>query len=95
VLDADVVRALASADLDWFATHPEAPLAAELWCTGGPAWQALAGAATRTPAGTRIVADIGYDAAPYGVGYLVSTWSLAPNPSSRESERLRPREGAQ
>jgi hypothetical protein len=76
--DADVVRALAGADLKWFETNPDAQLAAELWCTGGPAWQALAGAATRTPSGARIVADIGYDAAPYGVGYLVSTWSVIP-----------------
>jgi hypothetical protein len=79
VFDADVVRALASADLDWFATHPDPPLAAELWCTGGPAWQALAGAATQAPPQTRIEADILYDAAPYGVGYLVSTWSTAPD----------------
>jgi hypothetical protein len=75
--DADVVRALSRADLKWFATHPDPGLAAELWCTGGPAWQALAGAATQVPADARIVADIGYDAAPYGVGYVVSAWSLA------------------
>jgi len=74
--DAEVVRALSSADLEWFATHPDAGLAAELWCTGGPAWQALAGAATQAPAGAGIVGDIGYDAAPYGVGYVVGTWSL-------------------
>ena len=74
--DAQVVRALSSADLEWFATHPDMRLAAELWCTGGPAWQALAGAATQSPIGAQIVAEIGYDAAPYGVGYVVSTWSL-------------------
>ncbi len=75
--DAEVVRALSSADLEWFATHPDARLAAELWCTGGPAWQALAGAATQAPAGAEVSAEIGYNAAPYGVGYVVSTWSLA------------------
>jgi hypothetical protein len=77
--DADVVRALASMDLDWFATNPDSRLAAELWCTGGPAWQALAGGATRTAPQTRIEADILYDAAPYGVGYMVCTWSIAKN----------------
>jgi hypothetical protein len=74
--DAEVVRALSSADLEWFATHPDAKLAADLWCTGGPAWQALAGAATQAPIGADIRTEIGYDAAPYGVGYVVSTWSL-------------------
>jgi hypothetical protein len=74
--DAEVVRALSSADLEWFVTHPDAQLAADLWCTGGPSWQALAGAATQAPAGAGIVGDIGYDAAPYGVGYVVGTWSL-------------------
>jgi hypothetical protein len=79
--DAEVVRALSSADLDWFATHPDARLAADLWCTGGPSWQALAGAATQAPAGAGVAAEIGYDSAPYGVGYVVSAWSLvhAPN----------------
>jgi hypothetical protein len=51
-------------------------LAADLWCTGGPAWQALAGAATQAPIGADILTEIGYDAAPYGVGYVVSTWSI-------------------
>jgi hypothetical protein len=75
--DAEVVRALSEADLEWLATHPDPQLAAELWCTGGPAWQALGGAATQAPIGADIVAEIGYDAAPYGVGYVVSAWSLA------------------
>jgi hypothetical protein len=81
--DAEVVRALSRADLDWFATHPDPRLAAELWCTGGPAWQALGGAATQAPISANIAAEIGYDAAPYGVGYVVSAWSLAHPPEKR------------
>ncbi|MDQ1711764.1 MAG: hypothetical protein QOE45_1214 [Frankiaceae bacterium] len=70
--DAAVVRALRDAD-------PAALLAldpaddAALLVAGRAAWQVLAGAAgTGTYRG-----EVTYDAAPYGVGYLVATWSRA------------------
>lgn len=48
-------------------------LAAELWATGVPAWQAVAAASV----GEGQQAELLYDDAPYGVGYLVATWSAA------------------
>jgi hypothetical protein len=70
--DAAVARALRDAD-------PAALLAldpaddAALLVAGRAAWQVLAGAAGRD----RFDGDLTYDAAPYGVGYLVATWSRA------------------
>jgi aromatic ring-opening dioxygenase LigB subunit len=70
--DAAVARALRDAD-------PPALLAldpgmdAELLVAGRAAWQVLAGAAE----GGRWRGAVTYDAAPYGVGYLVATWSRA------------------
>jgi aromatic ring-opening dioxygenase LigB subunit len=70
--DAAVARALRDAD-------PAALLAldpaddAALLAAGRAAWQVLAGAAGRD----RFDGDLTYDAAPYGVGYLVATWSRA------------------
>lgn len=59
-------------------------LAAELLAAGRPAWQVLAGAvlaSAKAVAGATTSADVAgvtaalhYDAAPYGVGYLVATW---------------------
>lgn len=48
----------------------DAGLARELMAAGRAAWQVLAGAAS----GSRWSAEVGYDAAPYGVAYLVATW---------------------
>jgi hypothetical protein len=45
-------------------------LADELLVQGRAAWQVLAGAA----AGSTWRGQVRYDAAPYGVGYLVATW---------------------
>ncbi|HEX4427809.1 MAG TPA: hypothetical protein VHZ96_00920 [Frankiaceae bacterium] len=53
---------LASIDLD---------LARELLAAGAPAWRAASGLL----AGTSWQATVSYDDAPYGVGYLVATWS--------------------
>jgi hypothetical protein len=67
----DVAGALAAAD-------PAALLAldpagsTDLKVAGRAAWQVLAGAA-----GDRWRGAVHYDAAPYGVGYLVATWSAA------------------
>ena len=44
-----------------------------LLVAGRPAWQVLAGAAR----GSAWRGEVRYDAAPYGVGYLVATWSRA------------------
>ena len=70
--DAAVAAALRDAD-------PDALLAldpaddAELLVAGRPAWQFLAGAAR----GAEWRGELHYDAAPYGVGYFVATWSRA------------------
>jgi hypothetical protein len=75
--DAEVARALAEPDPAWL-THGLAPLAcAELWAAGRPAWQFLAGAATRTPPDAPVAARMLYDAAPFGVGYFVAEWTTA------------------
>jgi len=72
--DAAVARALAGADLDWLSDALAPVACAELWVAGRPAWQFLAGAATQTPHDSTIAARMHYDAAPYGVGYLVAGW---------------------
>ncbi|GAA5181622.1 hypothetical protein GCM10023322_16730 [Rugosimonospora acidiphila] len=72
VLDGMTAKALAAADLDGLLALDPA-LATELTAAGRPAWQALAGAA----AGADWRAELLYDAAPYGVGYLVASWVRA------------------
>jgi hypothetical protein len=67
--DAAVVEALRSGDPAAL-LHLDAALGAELLAGGRAAWHVLAGAA----AGGRFETEIGYDAAPYGVGYLVARW---------------------
>jgi hypothetical protein len=74
--DAAVASALSGADAtSLLALDPE--LAAHLWCDGRAAWQAAAGAvladAAAAPGGWR--GRLRYDAAPFGVGYLVATWT--------------------
>jgi hypothetical protein len=58
----------------------DAGLADELLAAGRPAWQVLAGAAgagdTRRPGTWRATVD--YAAAPYGVAYLVASWTRDP-----------------
>ena len=67
--DASVSAALAAADPAALADL-DVVLAEDLLVQGRAAWQVLAGAA----AGTPWRGEVTYDAAPYGVGYLVSTW---------------------
>lgn len=67
--DAEVARALGHADPAALLAL-DATRAAELMAAGRPAWQVLAGAAH----GADLQGDLLYDAAPYGVGYLVATW---------------------
>jgi aromatic ring-opening dioxygenase LigB subunit len=68
--DARVAEALGAADPDaLMALDPG--LAAALKASGRAPWQVLAGAAA--PAG--LTGTLLYDEAPYGVGYLVATWS--------------------
>lgn len=70
--DAAVAAALAAADPDAL-LKLDVDLAVELLAAGRPAWQVLAGAAAGRPWG----GTLHYDAAPYGVGYLVASWLRA------------------
>jgi len=68
--DAQVARALGAADVAAI-EELDAELAYELKASGRAPWQVLAGAAEdRDLAGTLL-----YEDAPYGVGYVVATWS--------------------
>ncbi|MGW1778392.1 class III extradiol dioxygenase subunit B-like domain-containing protein [Streptomyces sp. NPDC002143] len=68
--DAEVARALGAADVAALkALDPE--LASELKVSGRASWQVLAGAAE--DAG--LTGVLLYEDAPYGVGYVVATWS--------------------
>lgn len=67
--DAAISAALAAGDPALLATDLLA--GAQLLAAGAPAWVAT----SRMLAGTRWAADVTYDDAPYGVGYLVATWS--------------------
>jgi len=71
--DAVISTALAAADLDALGSL-DAGRAAELWASGVPALRALAETA-RADGGGGWQARLRYDAAPYGVGYWVATWS--------------------
>jgi hypothetical protein len=67
--DAEVARALGCADVDaLLALDPGVSTA--VVAAGRPAWQVLAGAA----AGTPMVAQLLYSAAPYNVRYHVASW---------------------
>ncbi|MEV8367768.1 class III extradiol dioxygenase subunit B-like domain-containing protein [Streptomyces niveus] len=68
--DAEVARALGEADTTALAALDE-KLATELQAAGRPCWQLLAGAAE----GSSLDGALLYEAAPYGVGYVVATWS--------------------
>ncbi|MEW2248032.1 MULTISPECIES: class III extradiol dioxygenase subunit B-like domain-containing protein [unclassified Streptomyces] len=68
--DAEVARALGDADVAALQAL-DAGLADELKASGRAPWQVLAGAA----AGTDLTGSLLYEDAPYGVGYLVATWS--------------------
>ncbi|MFJ4671823.1 class III extradiol dioxygenase subunit B-like domain-containing protein [Kitasatospora purpeofusca] len=68
--DAELARALGTADTAALAAL-DPDLAAELKAEGRAPWQVLAGAAE----GAGLTARLGYQDAPYGVGYLVASWS--------------------
>ncbi|WP_374985512.1 class III extradiol dioxygenase subunit B-like domain-containing protein [Streptomyces fradiae] len=68
--DERVARALGAADTAALAAL-DADLAYELKAAGRAPWQVLAGAAHDASPEGRLL----YDEAPYGVGYLVATWS--------------------
>ena len=79
--DQAVVSALEKADPEaLLALTPG--LARELWVAGRPAWQVLAGAAQATrddDARHRVIsAEVRFDEAPYGVGYVVADWTILP-----------------
>ncbi|MFI6408071.1 class III extradiol dioxygenase subunit B-like domain-containing protein [Streptomyces sp. NPDC050548] len=68
--DAEVARALGAADVPALKAL-DAELAYELKASGRAPWQVLAGAAEGADLGGALL----YEDAPYGVGYLVATWS--------------------
>ncbi|MEU6776880.1 class III extradiol dioxygenase subunit B-like domain-containing protein [Streptomyces sp. NPDC046759] len=68
--DAEVARALGAADVAAVRAL-DAELAQELKASGRAPWQVLAGAAE----GADLSGALLYEDAPYGVGYLVATWS--------------------
>ena len=69
VFDAEVVEALRAGDpAGLLAIDPV--LAADLQAAGRAAWQVLAGASEDVV----FDAEVTYDAAPYGVGYMVAVW---------------------
>ncbi|EPD65731.1 class III extradiol dioxygenase subunit B-like domain-containing protein [Streptomyces sp. HGB0020] len=68
--DAEVARALGAADVT-SVEELDAELAYELQASGRAPWQVLAGAAE----GAGLSGALLYEDAPYGVGYLVATWS--------------------
>ncbi|WP_344607519.1 class III extradiol dioxygenase subunit B-like domain-containing protein [Streptomyces glaucus] len=74
--DAAVARALGAADAPALAAL-DAGLARALRVSGRAPWQVLAGAAQ----GTALDGALLYEDAPYGVGYLVATWSRSGIPA--------------
>jgi hypothetical protein len=68
--DREAARALGTADVDALKALDES-LAYELKAAGRAPWQVLAGAAD----GAGLTGQLLYDQAPYGVGYLVASWS--------------------
>jgi len=68
--DAEVARALGAADVAAVKAL-DAELAYELKASGRAPWQVLAGAAEGADLGGALL----YEDAPYGVGYVVATWS--------------------
>lgn len=68
--DAEVARALGAADVEALKALDE-ELAYELKAEGRAPWQVLAGAAE----GTGLGGELLYEDAPYGVGYVVASWS--------------------
>ncbi|MET9912582.1 class III extradiol dioxygenase subunit B-like domain-containing protein [Streptomyces sp. NPDC006476] len=68
--DAEVARALGAADVAALKAL-DAELAYELKASGRAPWQVLAGAAE----GAELAGALLYEDAPYGVGYMVATWS--------------------
>jgi hypothetical protein len=68
--DTEVARALGAADVAALKAL-DAELAYELKASGRAPWQVLAGAAE----GAELAGALLYEDAPYGVGYMVATWS--------------------
>jgi hypothetical protein len=74
--DATVALALSAADPHALLAV-DRELSADLWCDGRVAWQAAAGAVLSNgdDAATGWRGRLRYDEAPYGVGYLVASWT--------------------
>lgn len=86
-LDARIAAALASGDADGFLAELDRDTARALMVSGRPAWQVLTGAGAGAGADAGAEAGAGtdtgalghhrllHDAAPYGVGYFVASWT--------------------
>jgi hypothetical protein len=72
--DALAAAGLASADADGGLAALDDELAFELMASGRAPWQVLTGAAAPLGPGG-LAAELLYEAAPYGVGYLVAAWT--------------------
>ncbi|MFI6832881.1 class III extradiol dioxygenase subunit B-like domain-containing protein [Kribbella sp. NPDC050241] len=70
IFDATVAKALRTVDLDVLAAL-DPDLATVLQAAGRAPWQVLAGALTQTA----LTGNLTYDAAPYGVGYFVASFT--------------------
>lgn len=72
--DRTVSKALADGDAGAL-MRIDADLADQLWASGRAAWQVLAGAAAQEhQRGVAVTAQLRYDDAPLGVGYLLADW---------------------
>lgn len=70
--DAEIARLIAAGDALGLATL-DAELADSLMCGGAAVWRWLGGLIGSQPVAR---AELGYDEAPYGVGYFVGYWEL-------------------
>jgi len=72
--DRTVSKALADGDAEAL-LHLDAVLTDQLWVSGRAPWQVLAGAAALAQQqGASVTAQLRYDEAPLGVGYLLADW---------------------
>jgi hypothetical protein len=69
-----VTQALVDVDIDFIAAI-EAEQASRFAAAGRPAWQVLAGAAKATSGAGRWRGELLADESPYGVAYVVATWT--------------------
>jgi hypothetical protein len=71
--DAELSLRLAAGDANGLAAT-DRTLAEELSCAGLPVWRWVAGSLADQAV---TAASVDYDAAPYGIGYFVASWTVA------------------